>query len=111
MLAILMRGKNLHSYGDIEKKSSNTYHKSILSGAVTCYISVLTYFKSNCVVFWVKLMAFSDKTQWVGHLTHKSEVLGSKSGLATFMYFRFSFCCFKRSSCQLLVKVCAQSNG
>ena len=28
-------------------------------------------------------------TQSVGHLTHKSEVLGSISGLAT--YFRFSF--------------------
>ena len=31
--------------------------------------------------------------QSVGHLTRKSEVLGSIPGLAT--YFRFSFCFFK----------------
>ena len=47
--------------------------------------------------------------QSVGHLTRKSEVLGSISGLAT--YFRFSFRCFKRGSCQLLAKVCARSTG
>ena len=43
--------------------------------------------------------------QSVGHLTSKSEVLGSIPGLAT--YFRFSFRLFKRGSCQLLAKVCA----
>ena len=42
--------------------------------------------------------------QSVGHLTRKSEVLGSIPGLAT--YFRFSF---KIGSCQLLAKVCARS--
>ena len=47
--------------------------------------------------------------QSVGHLTRKSEILGSISGLAT--YFRFSFRWFKRGSCQLLVKVCARSTG
>ena len=47
--------------------------------------------------------------QSVGHLTCKSEVLGSIPGLAT--YFRFSFRCFKRGSCQLLAKVCARSTG
>ena len=47
--------------------------------------------------------------QSVGHLTHKSEVLGSIPGLAT--YFRFSFRFFKKGSCQLLVKVCARSIG
>ena len=47
--------------------------------------------------------------QSVGHLTRKSEVLGSIPGLAT--YFHFSFCGFKRGSCQLLVKVCARSTG
>ena len=47
--------------------------------------------------------------QSVGHLTHKSRVLGSIPGLAT--YFRFSFCFFKKGSCQLLGKVCAQSTG
>ena len=36
--------------------------------------------------------------QLVGHLTRKSGVLGSISGLAT--YFRFSFRFFKEGSCQ-----------
>ena len=47
--------------------------------------------------------------QSVGHRTRKSGVLGSIPGLAT--YFRFSFHFFKKGSCQLLVKVCAQSTG
>ena len=47
--------------------------------------------------------------QSVGHLTRKSEVLGWIPGLAT--HFRFSFCCFKRGSCQLLATVCARSTG
>ena len=47
--------------------------------------------------------------QSVGHLTRKSGVLGSIPGLAT--YFRFSFCFFKKGSCQLLAKVCARSTG
>ena len=47
--------------------------------------------------------------QSVGHLTCKSRVLGSIPGLAT--YFRFSFRFFKKGSCQLLAKVCAQSTG
>ena len=47
--------------------------------------------------------------QSVGHLTRKSEVLGSIPGLAT--YFRFSFRFFKKGSCQLLAKVCARSTG
>ena len=38
-----------------------------------------------------------------------SGVLGSIHGLAT--YFRFSFRFFKKGSCQLLAKVCAQSTG
>ena len=45
--------------------------------------------------------------QSVGHLTHKSGVLGLIPGLAT--YFRFSFLFFKKGSCQLLAKVCARS--
>ena len=44
--------------------------------------------------------------QSVGHLTRKSEVLGSIPSLAT--YFRFSFRWIKRGSCQLLAKVCAE---
>ena len=47
--------------------------------------------------------------QSVGHLTHKSGVLGSIPGLAT--YFRFSFRFFKKGSCQLVAKVCARSTG
>ena len=47
--------------------------------------------------------------QSVGHLTRKSEVLGSIPDLAT--YFRFSFRFFKKGSCQLLAKVCARSTG
>ena len=45
--------------------------------------------------------------QLVGHLTGKSEVLGSIPSLAT--YFCFSFRFFKKGSCQLLAKVCARS--
>ena len=47
--------------------------------------------------------------QLVGHRTHKSGVMGSIPGLAT--YFRFSFRFFKKGSCQLLAKVCARSTG
>ena len=46
------------------------------------------------------------EAQSVGHLTRKSEVLGSIPGLATF--YRFSFRFFKQGSCQLLAKVCAR---
>ena len=45
----------------------------------------------------------------VGHLTRKSGVSGSIPALAT--YFHFSFCFFKKGSCQLLAKVCARSTG
>ena len=44
--------------------------------------------------------------QSVGHLTRKSGVLGSIPSLAT--YFHFSFRFFKKGSCQLLAKVCAE---
>ena len=47
--------------------------------------------------------------QSVGHLTRKSGILGSITGLAT--YFRFSFRFFKKGSCQLLAKVFARSTG
>ena len=47
--------------------------------------------------------------QSVGHLTYKSEVLGSIPGPATYFYFSFHW--FKKGSCQLLVKVSALSTG
>ena len=50
-----------------------------------------------------------DFTSLLTHLTHKSGVLGSIPGLAT--YFHFSFRFFKKGSCQLLAKVCARSTG
>ena len=66
--------------------------------------------------FFLHLFYFSSNSlepgrvaQSVGHLTHKSGVLGSIPGLAT--YFRFTFRFFKKGSCQLLAKVCARSTG
>ena len=47
--------------------------------------------------------------QSVAHLNQEPEVPGSIVGQA--IYFPFSFCKFKKGSCQLLVKVCAQSTG
>ena len=63
-------------------------------------------------IYWllaVPLVWPGRVAQSVGHLTHKSGVLGSIPGLAT--YFRFSFRFFKKGSCQLLAKVCARSTG
>ena len=62
----------------------------------------------NCVLFH-RGQGPGRVAQSVGHLTHKSGVLGSIPGLAT--YFRFSFRFFKKGSCQLLAKVCARSTG
>ena len=59
--------------------------------------------------YYGKLSMPGRVAQSVGHLTHKSGVLGSIPGLAT--YFRFSFRFFKKGSCQLLAKVCARSTG
>ena len=55
------------------------------------------------------MLAPGHVAQSVGQLTHKSGVLDSIPGLAT--YFHFSFRFFKKGSCQLLAKVCAQSTG
>ena len=57
----------------------------------------------------VKTVITGPRSAIVGQLTRKSGVLGSIPGLAT--YFRFSFLFFKKGSCQLLAKVCAQSTG
>ena len=59
--------------------------------------------------FDISYMEPGRVAQSVGHPTHKSGVLGSIPGLAT--YFRFSFRFFKKGSCQLLAKVCARSTG
>ena len=73
--------------------------------------SSLMYIRSVLTVQFVYLLRFRPGcvAQSLGHLTRKSGVLGSIPGLAT--YFRFSFCFFKKGSCQLLAKVCAQSTG
>ena len=57
----------------------------------------------------VKHVKLGRVAQSVGHLARKSDVLVSIPGLA--IYFRFSFRCFKRGSCQVLAKVCARSIG
>ena len=74
------------------------------SGTLTPYISLWeTFYKCYFST------APGRVAQSVGHLTRKSGVLGSITGLAT--YFRFSFPFFKKGSCQLLAKVCAGSTG
>ena len=82
---------------------------------VVCLIQINVLFHHNALVsVWSLLCSYGQRTytatpgrvaQSVGHLTHKSGVLGSIPGLAT--YFRFSFRFFKKGSCQLLAKVCA----
>ena len=64
---------------------------------------------SHIIVVLPSVMEPGRVAQSVRHLTRKSGVLGSIPGLAT--YFRFSFRFFKKGSCQLLAKVCAQSTG
>ena len=67
----------------------------------------LGYHYKQVVIF--RYMGPGRVEQSVGHLTRKSGVLGSIPGLA--IYFCFSFCFFKKGSCQLLAKVCARSTG
>ena len=67
------------------------------------------YFSFSFFILFFLLFLPGRVAQSVGHLTHKSGVLGSIPGLAT--YFRFSFRFFKKDSCQLLAKVCARSTG
>ena len=76
-----------------------------------CYLDDVTeisisFHSCNGNIFMTSLVP-GRVAQSVGHLTRKSGVLGSIPGLAT--YFRFSFCFFKKGSCQLLAKVCARS--
>ena len=73
---------------------------------LTIYNTVFNYLKT---ITWLQNPKPGRVAQSVGHLTRKSGVLGSIPGLAT--YFRFSFRFFKKGSCQLLAKVCAQSTG
>ena len=86
---------------------------------VSAYLSLKMEFLSRKRYYNIKIMnTINDLmhtitpgrvAQSVGHLTRKSGGLGSIPGLAT--YFRFSFCFFKKGSCQLLAKVCAGSTG
>ena len=74
---------------------------------------VLVYLLSPHLLSCMSDNLFSYKqpgrvAQSIGHLTRKSEVMGSIPVLAT--YFRLS-CIFKKGSCQLLAEVCARSTG
>ena len=73
-----------------------------------CDLFLLTFFFILILInIKVLLILPGCEAQSVGHLTHKSGVLGSIPGLAT--YFHFSIRFFKKGSCQLLAKVCARS--
>ena len=65
--------------------------------------------KIKCANFVAPAFAAGPRSAVGRASTRKSEVLGSIPGLAT--YFRVSFRCFKRGSCQLLAKVFARSTG
>ena len=79
------------------KVTTNNISRPIFYNSSVCHNRCSTFSKPGRVA------------QSVGHLTRKSEVLGSIPGLAT--YFRFSFRFFMNGSYQLLAKVCARSNG
>ena len=83
--------------------------KANLQKKTTQFVSTERLNKSSTNKFVKLTVQLGHVAQSVGHLTRKSGVLGSISGLAT--YFRFSFCFFKKGSCQLLAKVCARSTG
>ena len=72
-------------------------------------ITIMVIINNALIFHWSPGTAPGRVAQSVGHLTRKSGVLGSISGLAT--YFRFSFRFSKKGSCQLLAKVCARSTG
>ena len=77
-------------------------HTDVASTSIGSYLSTI------CPLGYIECKP-GRVAQSVGHPTHKSGVLGSIPGLAT--YFRFSFRFFKKGSCQLLAKVCARSTG
>ena len=79
--------------------------------SVSNHLSMVSLKYKDWVVIIVSFIVLRPGrvAQLVGHLTHKSGVLGSIPCLAT--YFRFSFRFFKKGSCQLLAKVSAQSTG
>ena len=72
-------------------------------------VHVLSHAMGASFSQWSKIVSPGHVAQSVGHLTRKSGARGSIPGLAT--YFHFSFCFFKKGSCQLLAKVCARSTG
>ena len=72
-------------------------------------LTILSFFSCPSLASKVHPYLPGRVAQSVGHLARKSGVLGLIPGLAT--YFRFSFRFFKKGSCQLLAKVCAQSTG
>ena len=64
---------------------------------------------ASVMVVALVLVVVGREAQSVGHLTHKSGLLGLIPGLATCFHFSFRF--FKKGSCQLAAKECAQSTG
>ena len=86
------------------------WHKLLIENISTKFVNAIKSMYSVVKSFVrYKFTKPGRVAQSVGHPTHKSGVLGSIPGLAT--YFRFSFRFFKKGSCQLLAKVCARSTG
>ena len=83
-------------------------HPDILN-VLTHFLQAVNFELAGYPIWMPSFLKPGRLAQSVGHLTRKSGVLGSIPGLAT--YFRFSFPFFKKGSCQLLAKVCAQSTG
>ena len=71
---------------------------------VSCFGASKSYQKLTKTCFWGDAGPHSAISR-----APDLQVLGSIPSLAT--YFSFSFRCFKKGSCQLLVKVCARSTG
>ena len=77
----------------------------------TVHIKLLGHIceRNNVHPYQAAICKPGHEAQSVGHLTRKSEVMGSIPSLAT--YFRFSFRFLMKGSCQLLAEVCARSTG
>ena len=100
-------GKAVDHLVSYSSKKFNKHQKNYSTAEKECLSLILALQHFEVYVTFSSLPG--RVAQSVGHLTRKSGILGSIPGLAT--YFRFSFSFFKKSSCQLLAKVCARSTG